>query len=414
MLDVARQLIKILDKVTPGASRSLGWEMALTGLIFPASILVNRTLGAEERGLFSLVLLVPSTIIILGTCQWDRLVRGLITSKQISPKEAWRRTIYYSWWLSIIIIPLGIIASLAYIQLSLPNRLLSAIYSLSFPIIMLSGSLSSIYLAAGSINRQYSMRIAYQTSYIFLVFGLLSLDWLSVSSLVIIYIIIWSISLLVGLFRKGKYIKGIIFSEKPSFSPLIKSFLPYAFESFSLNADTWAFSLFSPLASLGYYVGIKGLMQPIGLLSNALNSGSTARLNWTNSSVVRRYLLKYVFAMISMLLGLVVGGTLIGTDLIGLFLGKSFSGGEWMIPWISLIVVSNAIGTQFHFALQFSGLKNAYLLTQTIYATVRFSLILSLGWQFAELGIFLGCIFSAIIKCMICSYFLLNFSSQKY
>jgi O-antigen/teichoic acid export membrane protein len=406
VLILSKRIIKILDKVTPGASRSLGWEFLLTLLSFPASILVNRSLGAEDRGLFSLVILVPFTIITLGTCQWERLVKGFITSKKISAKEAWRRTTYYTYYLSIVIIPLGILASLVYTQLTFPNRLLSAIYSLSFPVVMLSGVLSSIYVAAGSIDGQYSMRLAYQGSYIFLVISLLLFGWLSVASLVATYFIIWVISLVVGLLKLSKLLNGETLAEKPPFSPLLKSFLPYTFECFSLNADTWAFSIFGSLITLGHYGGISGLMQPVGLVSNALVSGSVARLDWTKPLIVRRYLLKTVIAMGLILLALVIGLMVMGTDLLGFVLGKSFQDGEWMIPWIAGVVVSKAVATQFHFSLQLSGQENAYLTTQTLDSILRVIFVLLLGWQFSELGILIGCIISSIFKCVLCSYFI--------
>lgn len=401
-----KKLLKLLDRVTPGATRSLGWEVLLTALSFPASILLNRTLGAEDRGLFSLSMLIPSTVITLGTCQWERLVKGLITSKEISSKEAWRRTIYYTFWLSIIFIPLGILASLAYTRVPFYSRIWGALYSLSFPVVMLSLSLSSILIATGYIDAQYSIRVGYQGSYIFLVFILIFFGWLSVPTLILTYFAIWLISLLVGLLKQTTLFKGTTLTEKPNFSLLRRSFLPYAFESFSYNADTWAFSIFGSLLSLGYYVAITGLMQPVGVIFNALNNGSTARLDWTEPLIVIRYLFKTVVTMSLLLVGLVIGGMLIGTQLLEGILGRSFQGGEWMIPWIAGIVVSQAVATQFHFAVQLSGFKNAYLVVQTLESVTRVGFALLLGWQFSELGIFVGCISSSIVKCLACSYVL--------
>jgi O-antigen/teichoic acid export membrane protein len=400
------RLLNIFDKVTPGASRSLGWEILLTALLLPASILVNRTLGAEDRGLFSLVMLVPSTVITLGTCQWDKVVRGLITSKQISSKEAWRRTVYYSYWLSLLFIPFSLIASFAYTRIPLEERLIGALYSFNFPFFILSGSLSAIYIAAGSIDGQYSMRIAYQGSYFILVLGLRILGWLSVPSLVLIYIAIWIISFLVGWIKKEKILNGLTFLEKPRFSPLVQSFLPYSLETLSLSADTWAFSIFGSLTTLGHYIGITGLMQPVGLVSNALTSASTSRLDWTNPLVVKRYLFKSVATMLCLLVGLVIGGILLGSYLLTWVLGRSFAGGEWMIPLIGGIVISKAIAAQFHFALQLSGLGNAYLIIQTVEPLLRLGLLLILGWQLSELGILIGMILSSIIKCLVCFLFI--------
>ena len=170
---MTKQLIKVLDKITPGATRSLSWEVLETGLSFPASIMLNRTLGAEDRGLLALMILLPTTIFLLGSCQWDRLLKGLITSKKISGREAWRRTIYYVKWLSLIFIPIGIFACFFFDRLPSDARLFSILYYSNFPIYFLCGSLSAIYVAVGSINGQYLMRMGLQGSYLVLISFLL-------------------------------------------------------------------------------------------------------------------------------------------------------------------------------------------------------------------------------------------------
>jgi len=250
------------------------------------------------------------------------------------------------------------------------------------------------------------MRVALQGSYVFLVISLFFLDWLSVPSLVTTYFAIWVISLVVGLLKLSKLLNGEIFAEKPPFSPLLRSFLPYVLECFSLNADTWAFSIFGSLITLGHYGAITGLMQPVGLLSNALLSGSVARLDWTKPLIVRHYLFKTIIAMSLILLGLVIGLMFIGTDLLGLVLGKTFANGEWMIPWTAGVVVFKAVATQFHFSLQLSGKENDYLKIQTLDSILRVIFVFLLGWKFSEMGILIGCIISSAFKCVVCSYFI--------
>lgn len=396
------KLIKILDRVTPGASRSLGWEVLLTALSFPASILLNRTLGAEDRGLLASIILVPTTIFAIGSCQWDRLLTGLITSKQISGKEAWRRTIYYAYWLSFMFIPIGIISSLAYTKLPLEARILSVGYSVTFPIYFMGACLAAIFNATGSIDGRYAMRMSLNFSYLFLLFILLFSGSISVGLVVFTYFAIHMVSLAVGLAKKNKLLYGSVLLEKISFIPLKRGFIPYFLETFSSKLDIWAFSIFGTLVTLGYYAGITAMMLPVGLVSQALTVSSTAHLDWKQPVVVRRYMLKTVLVFITVLIGLVAGGILIGSDLLTLFLGKSFKDGAWMIPWIASIVVSNAAAAQFHSALQLSGLQNAYLLIQTIEPIVRLVFILGLGWWFSELGILLGMAITSTLKAGFC------------
>ncbi|MEH1853882.1 MAG: hypothetical protein V7L11_19915 [Nostoc sp.] len=400
-----KHLLKILDKVTPGASRSLGWEILMSALSFPASLLLNRTLGAEDRGLLALVILVPSTIFVLGSCQWDRLLKGLITSKQISPREAWRRTTYYAFWLSVIFIPLGVFASLAFDKVPENVRWLSIIYNANFPIYFLGGCLSAIYVAAGSIDGQYLMRIGLQGSYLILIYGLLLTNLLSVKSVVFLYIAVHTISLVMGWIKKEQIITGEISQERPPIAPLVHAFLPYSLESFSTRIDIWAFSIFGSLVSLGHYTGITALMLPVGLISNALTSASTAKLDWTNPDIVRRYLIKTIKVLLCLMLLLVIGGILLGSSIMKLLLGRSFEGGEWMIPWIAVIVVGQAAAIQFHSALQLSGALNAYLIIQTIEPCLRLIIVLLLGMWLSELGILIGITVSFSLKVAVCIYF---------
>lgn len=400
-----KHLFKILDKVTPGASRSLGWEVLMSALSFPASLLLNRTLGAEDRGLLALVILVPSSIFVLGTCQWDRLLKGLITSKQISAREAWRRTIYYAFCLSVIFIPLGVFASLVFDKVPQNFRWLSIVYNANFPIYFIGGCLSAIYVASGSIDGQYLMRIGLQGSYLVLIYALLLTNSLSVKSVVFIYIAIHTISLGMGWFKKEQIITGKISQKRPPLVPLFHAFFPYSLESFSTRIDIWAFSIFGSLVSLGHYTGITALMLPVGLISNALTSASTAKLDWTNPDIVRRYLIKTVKVLLCLMLVLVIGGILLGSSIMKLLLGRSFEGGEWMIPWIAVIVVGQAAAIQFHSALQLSGALNAYLIIQTIEPCLRLIIVLLLGVWLSELGILIGITVSFSLKVAVCIYF---------
>jgi O-antigen/teichoic acid export membrane protein len=399
---VIKRSLKILDKVTPGASRSLGWEVLVAAFSFPASILLNRTLGAEDRGLLALTILIPSTIFAIGACQWDRLLKGLITSKKISGKEAWRRTKYYVVLLSFIFIPVAIFLILIFDKVPSNVQVLSILYCVNFPIFFLASSLSAIYVAVGSIDGQYLMRIGLQGSYLILLFGLFLAGILSIKTMVVVYISIHIVSLLCGLFNINKLITGIILQKKPSILPLTKAFLPYLLESFSTKIDIWVLSIFGSLANLGNYTAITSMMIPVGLVSNAMTSGSTSRLDWTQPHLVHKYLSKTLFVLLCLLLLLSIGGLIIGPYLLKIVLGKSFESGAWMIPWIAMIVVSQAAALQFHSALQLTGYLNTYLLIQSIEPFFRLIIVIMLGYFLSELGVMLGIIITSIGKLLAC------------
>ena len=107
-------LFTLFDKFFPGASRSLAWEFLTIAVSFCASLLLNRTLGATDRGTLALVLLIPSIAFGIGGCQWDQTLMGSLTSKKISSKEGWRRSVYYTYLLSGIVIPILTVGVLFY------------------------------------------------------------------------------------------------------------------------------------------------------------------------------------------------------------------------------------------------------------------------------------------------------------
>lgn len=395
------QSTKILDRITPGASRSFNWEVLMMLTTFPASILLNRTLGAEQRGLLALVILVPETLFTVGNCQWIKLLKGLITSKQISGKEAWCRSIYYCYLLSIFFVPIGIATSIYFVNIPQEFKITSAVMCIIFPIIFLQRALSSIYIASGMINEQYYMVIVRQISYVFLVFIAIIIGQLSIKSMSLIYMLMYLFSFLFGFVRRKKII-GEVLDERPSLTILGKGFIPYSLKTLSQRTDILAFSTFGSLSALGSYKAMTAMMTPVGLVSNALSSGSTACLDWTNDYAVNRYLKKTTIILLSLLFILCISGNLVGQYLLELVLGKSFHDSSWMISWISCVVVCRAADSQFHEALQLSGFGNYYLIIQTIELFLNLFLVVLLGWCFAERGIFAGIIITSITKSFIC------------
>jgi O-antigen/teichoic acid export membrane protein len=399
-----KRLFRVLDRVTPGATRSLGWEVIGSALTFPASILLNRSLGAEDRGLLALVILIPTTIFTLGTCQWDVLLKGLITSKQISGREAWRRTVYYAGWLSLVFIPVGVAASLLFNKLPHQAQVLSLLYLVNFPIYFFGGCLAAIYVSVGSLDKLYSMKTTLQGSYLVLLIGLLVTQQVSIQSMVGVYIATHVLSLASGLLHRNKVLLGDTLTSRPPWKPLFIAFFPYALMAVSSRIDTWAFSLFSSLSALGQYIGITALMLPVGLVSNAMTNGSTAHLDWTNTDQVQRYLIRAAVVLMLLLALLVLGGKLIGASLLNTLLGKSFEEGYWMLPWVAAIVISQAAASQFHTSLQLSGAMDTYLMVQSVEPVVRLLFVLFMGWFLSELGILVGMTLVSLLKTASCIY----------
>jgi hypothetical protein len=110
--------------------------------------------------------------------------------------------------------------------------------------------------------------------------------------MVAVYFAQWACCLAAGWTRRKQIPAGKPAEGPVEWRPLLRGFLPYGLETAGAKIDVWAFSLFSAALPLGHYVGALALMTPVGLISSALTSGSTARLDWTNQREIKKYLFR--------------------------------------------------------------------------------------------------------------------------
>jgi O-antigen/teichoic acid export membrane protein len=401
---VLRGLARSLDKIVPGVARSLGWETLLMAVSLPASIFMNRALGAELRGLLALTMLVPTMLFTIGSCQWDRVVRGLVTSRQASSQEAWRRTLAYAWKLSVVFIPAGVIVSVVYPGLPPLGRMLSALYCFNFPIYFLGGTLQAIFLAAGSVDEPYWSRLSMQGSYLLLLLGSVALGVTSVPLMIAINVVIHAISLGIVLLLRHNVLSGESERAPPSMMALFRALPPLVGEVVAAKSDLWALSMFGTLAGVGRYTGLSTLMLPVALVSNAMLSSSVARLDWTCGTAVRRYLVRSAAVLGVVCVCVAALGFAFGSQLLSAVLGKSFAAGEWMIPWIAAIVVGQAVATQFHTSVQLRGHATRFLTIQTAEAVARIALVMLLGGLDGERGVLIALVATALLKAIWSGY----------
>lgn len=399
-----RPLLRRMDRVVPGVARALGWETLLAGLSFPASILLNRALGAEQRGLLAVVLVIPTTIFTLGNCQWDRIARGAITSRTMSAREAWRRTLRYALPLTSVFVPLGIAASLFYPALTAEGRWLSALYTLNFPVYFLGGTLQTLFLANGHVEAQYRARLSMQGSYVLLLAMSLLAGNINLPMMIAIYLAIHVVSLAVAAAQRAWALSGAVEEGPPPYGPLVTALPPLIAESVAARADVWAFSAFGTLASMGQYSGISALMLPVGLVSNAMFSSSVARLDWTEGVAVRRYLRSASVVLLVLCVVVVSAAWLLGPTLLAWLLGKTFAVGSWMFPWVALALVLQATSQQFHASVQLSGFAAAFLRIQSFDAALRLAATFGLGWVWGERGVLVGLVLAPLVKSVLSGY----------
>ncbi|MFZ5806618.1 MAG: lipopolysaccharide biosynthesis protein [Verrucomicrobiota bacterium] len=400
-------------RITRAVSQSFFWEVLVAGCTFPASILINRALGAEQRGILAFIILIPSLAFLIATCQWERTVKGWITSQRISSHEAWRMTFYYCWILGVVFILPAIVACFFYDAVPSSMRWLSALYCLNWPLFFLQGCLAAIFLASGKLIAQYQMRIWLQLTYLIVIVALFFFGQVTIFSVVVTYSIMQAAGLLTGMMIKKKNLSGEVSQTRPSLSPLRQSFFPYLIESVSTQADRWAFSFFSTASALGGYVAILALLLPLNLISNALFNGATATLDWRDTHSVRRFLIKSSIFLLLLAGVAIFVGVRIGQPVLHFVLGESFAHASWMIAGVVGIVIAGACGLQFHMSLQLTGRQTAYLTVQVIEHVFRLILVFVLGFYWAEKGIIAGMTISPLLKCVACAFLIFSSDTPK-
>lgn len=403
-------LFTLVDKVFPGASRSFAWEFLCTAVSFFASLLLNRTLGATDRGTLALILLIPSIAFGIGGCQWDQTLMGSITSQKISSKEGWRRSVYYTYLLSGIVIPILTIGALLYPDFSVSVRQMIILYGFTFPFYFLTMCLANTYVAIGIVDIAYSIKVIQSVYYIASIFALVLSHHLSVFTVTLVYAGSNVIGFTAGLFYRKK-LYGDIQNNRPSFAPLIQGFAPLTLEILASRLDFLILAAVSNPTILGQYATITALMTPVGIFSNSIASSSAANLDWTKPKIVNRHLIKVFILFLLVLCAIIIGSMLFGGSILYWLLGETYVSGQWMIPLIGTVVTIQLLGMQFHTALRLSGLQSQYLRIQTIESFFRFFAVGLLAWKFGERGIFWGMVLSSSLKAsssFICHYFLLN------
>jgi O-antigen/teichoic acid export membrane protein len=99
-----------------------------------------------------------------------------------------------------------------------------------------------------------------------------------------------------------------------------------------------------------------------------------------------------------LLLAVSISGVWIGPVLLRMLLGSSFVDGEWMVPWIAIVVAVQSLSNQFHASVQLSGRTTAYLRIQTGDSAIRLALTLGAAAFFGATGILAGLIVASVIK----------------
>ena len=390
----------------------VGIVMEAMAVVFaiPAAILLNRSLGADARGLLAAMMLMPSVVGTIVSCQWERTLKAIIAQKKESSEDIWGRTRKYCLFLSIVGICLVLPAIVSQFQLPFHLKLLAFIFACfhipCFLVILFS---SNFFAANGQLYISFFVRLIGPFAYL---------------SSIVLGAFFWDINLKYALFANLMnvvvgavcalfFIKKLDFAKKSfklfdnALSNLVKPLPPFALEVVSLQAGIWFFSTFVGNVATGSYVAFRFFIFPMRVSSLGLVNVGVSRVNWTVWREAIAFVLKASGLLVLLGIGALLGVVFLGEPIVVFVLGKSFVADLWMLPIVVLAESLESLGFFLLSCLQLLGGQKEYLLIQYGTATSKITLIAVGCYFFGGKGILLGLCLSAILRIISTSVMLL-------
>jgi O-antigen/teichoic acid export membrane protein len=383
----------------------------------PAAILLNRFLGAEARGLLAAMMLMPSVVGTIVSCQWERTLKAIIAQKKESPQDVWARTRKYCWFLSIVGVFLVIPAIVSQFQLPFSLKLLAFVFAcFHIPCFLVILFVSNFFAAHGQLYISYFVRLIGPFAYL---------------ASIVMGAVFWNINLTYALFANLMNVVvgtvcALFFTRKLDFakksfklfdsalSNLVKPLPPFALEVVSLQAGIWFFSTFVGNVATGSYVAFRFFIFPMRVSSLGLVNVGVSRVNWTDWREAMTFVLKASCLLIFLGAGALLGVVFLGKSIVIFVLGNSFIEDLWMLPIVVLAESLESLGFFLLSSLQLLGGQKEYLIIQYWTATSKITLIAVGCYFFGGKGIILGLCLSAILRIVSTSVMLLIRRKYEY
>lgn len=385
-------------------SSGIALEASIILILLPASIVVNRSLGAEERGILAAMLLMPLAVSALVTGQWQRILRAQITSKAADPAQMWARTQVYSLLMSAV----GVLVSAILIglqqQLTEEQRyqaMLAALFIV--PSTLYSLFLADFLAAINKLRASYAVRLAPPLVYLAAI-PLWLWQGLSLPVVLVLNVLMPAAACLVG----WLYLRSLSMSASTvqPFDALFRSFLgsfpPYALEVLGLNAAIWSLTTFVGHAETGAYAAFALFAIPAKVVSNGLINVATGRLDWTDPTKVSDFVRKGLLFLLAAGVLLAIGTLLAGRIIVVAVLGESFGSATWMLPYIVLGGFLTSAAFFVLVAILLQGRQSLYLKIQSADGLVRIVLIVWGCFIAGALGILVAICLASAIKLAAC------------
>ena len=373
------------------------WEAIIIAITLPGSICLNKYLGADQRGVLATIMIMPTFVGTLIGCQWDKTIRANIFENCNCLAEIWWKTKNYLLGMSVVGIFFSIM--LIYTQNNLNSieknqAILASLYLIPL-------SLAGLFIIAilNAIHEQreyYYVRIVGPIVFLLSIMVWSSLE-LTISRVIVSYILLWSSIVILGLFfLKSKIKKDIKSNKKLEIKKLLKGFGPFLIETTSLQIDIWLLSNFVGSEVTGAYAAYKIIEIPLRVIGfGYINTGSTKLKNSESIESLIKQSSLFLFLVGSFLILCIY---LFGKPLVTMFIGQSFSNYISIAYYIIFNGVVSVMSGILMNIIQLKNDNNLYFKIQTVDGIIKI-IAMSIGCiLYGTEGIFITMILNSTIK----------------
>jgi O-antigen/teichoic acid export membrane protein len=373
------------------------WEIAIIAITLPGSICLNKYLGADQRGVLATIMIMPTFVGTLIGCQWDKIIRATILENSNSLAGIWWKTKHYLIGMSVV----GIFISIMLIFTQNNLNSIEKNQAILASLFLIPLSLAGLFIIA-ILNAMHKQREYYYVRVVGpIIFLLTVLAWsffeLTITKVIISYILLWTSIVILGLFYlKGKIKNNIESKDKLEIKKLLNGFWPFLIETTSLQIDIWLLSNFVGNAVTGAYAAYKIIEIPIKVIGfGYINIGSTKLKNSESIEfhVKQSSLILFIVGCL-----LILSIYLFGKPLVTILIGESFSNYISIAYYIIFNGVFSGVSGILMNIIQLKNDNNLYYKIQSVDGIIKIILMIIGCALYGSEGIFISMILNSAIK----------------
>lgn len=372
-------------------------------LALPASVIINRALGPESRGILGIVLLLPSMASTIASLQWDRNVRAGVASARIEYDYALRKTVKLLPIMTAIGFILVAISVFFVPSLPIEYKYLSILSSLILVPLPVYGAVSqAILIAKAQTSAFYEAKIYAQILYLTTVIILFASGFLNVIGGAISIIIFWC-GTVVLLSKKINALGCNIDSVSGKSTQFLDvGVLTNIIEVIALQSPMLIAAQFCGVEIAGVYAAFKIFELPVQTLAAAIANVTYADLIKLKN--YNLYIIKYSGMVI--VAGLLCYGLvrIFGADLIRVFLGNAYNPFSEYADLFVLSSVAIGLGAIASNFMQVNNGNRVFYLVQGADCALKTLILVGSSYKFGTAGFFYGYALSNIVR-FVMSYF---------